>query len=45
MQSIHDPMTEAPKPQLTAEQDAYLRERSDLMGAWLVLHALSLIHI
>jgi fatty acid desaturase len=36
-------MTEAPKPQLTAEQDAYLRERSDLMGAWLVLHAWGVI--
>lgn len=32
-------MSDAPKPQLTAEQDAFLRERSDLMGAWLVTHA------
>ncbi len=36
-------MPKAPKPQLTAEQDAYLRERSDLMGAWLVLHAWGVI--
>ena len=32
-------MPNAPKPLLTAEQDAFLRERSDLMGAWLVTHA------
>ncbi len=36
-------MNPAPKHQLTAEQDAYLRERSDLMGAWLVLHAWGVI--
>ena len=32
-------MSDVPKSQLTAEQDAFLRERSDLMGAWLVTHA------
>lgn len=36
-------MSTAPTPQLTAEQDAYLRARSDLMGAWLVLHAWGVI--
>ena len=36
-------MTPAPSYQLTAEQDAYLRERSNLMGAWLVLHAWGVI--
>ena len=36
-------MTDAPQPRLTAEQDAYLRERSDLMGTWLVLHAWGVI--
>ncbi len=32
-------MPAAPKSLLTVEQDAFLRERSDLMGAWLVAHA------
>ena len=36
-------MSDAPQPRLSAEQDAYLRERSDLMGAWLVLHAWGVI--
>jgi fatty acid desaturase len=36
-------MTPAPSYQLTAEQDAYLRERSNLMGAWLVMHAWGVI--
>ncbi|PIT77850.1 fatty acid desaturase family protein [Limnohabitans sp. B9-3] len=36
-------MSPAPQHVLSAEQDAYLRERSDIMGAWLVLHAWGVI--
>jgi len=36
-------MSPAAQPVLSAEQDAYLRERSDLMGTWLVLHAWGVI--
>lgn len=32
-------MSDAPQPQLTPQQDAWLRERSDWMGVWLVTHA------
>jgi uncharacterized protein HemX len=34
---------DANAPILTPEQDAYLRERSDWMGAYLVLHAWGMI--
>jgi hypothetical protein len=34
---------DAAQPILTPEQDAYLRERSDWMGAYLVLHAWGMI--
>ncbi len=36
-------MNVEPQPILTPEQDAYLRERSDWMGAYLVLHAWGMI--
>ncbi|WP_090139903.1 fatty acid desaturase family protein [Limnohabitans sp. DM1] len=36
-------MTTDTQPSLNPEQDAYLRERSDWMGAYLVLHAWSVI--
>ena len=36
-------MTTDTQPQLSPEQDAYLRERSDWMGAYLVLHAWGVI--
>ncbi|MDP4612741.1 MAG: fatty acid desaturase family protein, partial [Limnohabitans sp.] len=36
-------MTTDTQPSLSPEQDAYLRERSDWMGAYLVLHAWGVI--
>ncbi len=36
-------MTASPAPFLSPEQDAFLRERSDWMGAYLVLHAWGII--
>jgi fatty acid desaturase len=37
------PMNAADQPTLSPEQDAYLRSRSDVMGAYLVLHAWGVI--